>query len=111
MSDDAEEEDQQQEEKQHTIKVVKKKIPPTVKGTKNSQGDYVVTTIDIPDIRTGIKKDGGEVNDEDESDSDTEYDDEDDTKETAAVEESKTGKYNYKFEVRIHFYVCWNNSF
>ena len=32
----------------------KKKIPPTKKGNKNERGDYVVTTIDIPDMRTGI---------------------------------------------------------
>ena len=30
-------------------------IPPTKKGFKNKQGDYVVTTINIPDMRDGLK--------------------------------------------------------
>jgi len=33
----------------------KKKVNP-VKGSKNKDGDYVVTTIDIPDFRDGVKK-------------------------------------------------------
>lgn len=32
-----------------------KYIPPPMKGTKNKGGDYVVTTIDIPDFRDGVK--------------------------------------------------------
>jgi len=50
-----------------------------------------VSTIDIPDMRTGIKKgaDGAIIG---ESDSDTEYDDEDDVKDTPKVEEKKEGK-------------------
>ena len=30
-------------------------IPSTKKGFKNKQGDYVVTTINIPDMRDGLK--------------------------------------------------------
>lgn len=102
MSDDAEEEIVEKEviaeEKAAVVQEEKKEeepkkiIPPTQKGTKNVRGDYVVTTIDIKDTRTGIVRhdDGQIVNDV--TDSDTEYDDEDDVKETnaeAAVEESK----------------------
>ena len=56
---------QQEEEKQHVIKPAKK-IPPTQKGKKNAQGDYVVTNIDIPDFRDGVKdgSDGEEVESE-----------------------------------------------
>ena len=93
MSDQEEEQEQPAEEKNHVIKPAKKKIPPAQKGTKNSHGDYVVTSIDIPDMRTGVKKDDeGKVIDED-TDSDTEYDDEDDQNDAAAKEEVKEGKY------------------
>lgn len=85
-------EEQKGEEKQHTIKPAKKNIPAAKKGFKNKDGDYVVSTIDIPDMRTGVKEKDEEGN-EVETDSDTEYDDEDDTKETKPVEEeSKEGK-------------------
>ena len=72
--------------------IKKKKIPAAQKGFKNKQGDYVVTKIDIPDMRTGVNKteDGEPV---EESDEDTEYDEEDDTKEetkkTEAVNQGK----------------------
>ena len=33
----------------------KKIIPPTQKGTKNKQGDYIVEKFEIPDFRDGIK--------------------------------------------------------
>lgn len=89
---DQDQEEEVEEVKNHVIKEAKKKIPPAQKGTKNSHGDYVVTTIDIPDMRVGQKKHDEEGNEvDDSSDSDTEYDDEDDVKETP-VEEAK-GKY------------------
>jgi hypothetical protein len=82
MSDnDADEQLEEEAKKDHTIKPAKK-----TKEFKNSRGDYVVTAIDIPDMRTGMKnkdEDGEAV--EDSSDSDTEYDEEDDTKEQAPV--------------------------
>lgn len=93
MSDDQEEEQPEQEEKQHVIKPAAEKKKNAPKGTKNRDGDYVVTTIDIPDIRSGVKQDGDKEEEEEESDSDSGYDDEDDTKETAPVqEETKQGK-------------------
>lgn len=61
-------------------KEAKKKIPPPKKGTKNDRGDYVVTTIDIPDMRTGLKDNKEKLLIPD-SDSDSGYDDEDDKKE------------------------------
>lgn len=79
-----------------------KKVKPAQKGTKNKEGDYIVTSIDIPDNRTGIKKgeEGAAGEGEEEEDSDTEYDEEDDTKEAQAVpEETKQeGKYIYKYK-------------
>jgi hypothetical protein len=97
MSDDNEE--PEQEEAKDAAPVEKaakpKKIPAEQKGTKNNRGDYVVTTINIPDMRSGFKKneDGTDMIDQD--DSDTEYDEETDVKETAVVEEAKEGK-SYK---------------
>ena len=35
---------------------VKKVIPPPQKGSKNKQGDYIVTSFEIPDIRDESKK-------------------------------------------------------
>lgn len=35
---------------------VKKVIPPTQKGTKNKQGDYIVEKFEIPDIRDEAKQ-------------------------------------------------------
>ena len=92
MSDNGEEEE---EEKQQEAAVEEKpKVKKPIKGTKNKDGDYVVTTIDIPDMRTGVKaeKTGAAAAMADES-SDEEYDEEEDTaKETPAVEEKKEGK-------------------
>ena len=34
----------------------KKVIPPTMKGKKNKNGDYVVTDLFIEDTRVGVKK-------------------------------------------------------
>ena len=98
MSNDEEEEAQpaREEEKVEEIKVVKKIIPPAKKGHKNTRGDYVVTTIDIPDMRTGLSKGGENKNADSDSSSDEGYGDEEaPVKEVAAkVEEvKKEGKY------------------
>jgi len=89
MSDnDAEEQPEENEEvkKEHVIKPAKKKVPAEQKGIKNARGDYVVTSIDIPDLRAGVKKDkDGNDQAEDDDDTDTEYDEEDDAKETTQV--------------------------
>merc|ERR1711935_896803 len=73
----------------------KKVIPPPMKGTKNKGGDYVVTSIDIPDLRDGVKSKAAQM-EEDDSDRDEGYDDEDDepVKEEAVAqkEEVKTEK-------------------
>jgi len=94
---DGEQQPEVVDEKQHTIKTQVKKKNPN-KGFKNRDGDYVVTTIDIQDSRTGIKKDkDGEEDEEDETDSDTEYDDEDDEQKPAEVEEeTKEGKFKFR---------------
>ena len=89
---DGEEESAQQLQKEEK-KEEKKPVPPEQKGMKNSRGDYVVTSIDIPDMRGGVKKDGsGTAEAEQASDSDTEYDEEDDQKEQAPADEKKEGK-------------------
>ena len=49
-------EDAEQEEEKVQSTEPKKNIPVPKKGTKNKGGDYVVTKIDIPDLRDGIKK-------------------------------------------------------
>jgi hypothetical protein len=48
-------EDAEQEEEK-VAPVEKKVIPVPKKGTKNKGGDYVVTAIDIPDFRDGVRK-------------------------------------------------------
>lgn len=89
MSDEHEEEEAE-EQKQQAEKPPKKKAAP--KGAKNKDGDFIVTTIDIPDMRTGIK--GGKDDDEDDEDSDSDegYGDEDDTTAQPVAEETKEGK-------------------
>ena len=47
---------------------MKKVIPPTKKGYKNKGGDYVVSSIFIPDMREGMREDKAQ---EVESDSDS----------------------------------------
>ena len=95
MSDD-EPEEIEESKKEHTIKLAKKS-----KDFKNARGDYVVTTIDIPDMRTGVKGEDGEE-EADSSDSDEGYGDEDDEPtaqpEPAAVEEKKPAKQLSKKE-------------
>ena len=85
MSDGHEEE---VEDDKVAVKVVKKKA----KGFKNKAGDYVVTTIDIPDIRTKKNKDeeGGESSEA--SDSDSGYDEEDDVPEATKEADKVEGK-------------------
>ena len=79
MSDDDEPEADSKDQEQEVKKEKKKKIPQAKKGFKNDRGDYVVTSIVVPDLRSGVDKKEKEVVES--SDSDTEYDDEDDTKE------------------------------
>jgi len=94
MSDNGEEEE---EEKQQDANAEEKpKVKKPIKGTKNKDGDYVITTLDIPDMRTGInkaEKTGVAAAISDDS-SDEGYGDEDEpAEETPAVEEKKEGKF------------------
>ena len=57
MSDGEEPEQEAKDEEKAKITIKKKKIPAAQKGFKNDRGDYVVTTINIPDMRTGMKND------------------------------------------------------
>lgn len=104
MSNDEDDEPNQaakEEEKVEEKKEVKKVIPPAKKGSKNARGDYVVTTIDIPDMRTGMRdaKDNAEESD---SDSDEGYGDEDEPKEEKKVEEVKVESKYIRF---IHLFI------
>jgi len=88
----------------------KKIIPPAKKGSKNERGDYVVTTIDIPDMRTGMKVIENKLEDSD-SDSEEGYGDEDEpVKEETKVEEAPKCKYNLKLfnDIEIMFWsvIC-----
>lgn len=99
MSDGEEPEaEAKEEEKSHTIKK-KQKVPAAKKGFKNDRGDYVVTSINIPDTRTGVNKEKKEKEDDDDSDSDTSYGDEDDAKEEVkkTEEPKKEGKFHFIF--------------
>ena len=87
---DGDEEVEETEQTQQAEEKEKKKIPAAKKGFKNDRGDYVVTDIDIGELRSNAKKEQKEKAEE--TDSDTEYDDEDDVKEEAQVEEKKEGK-------------------
>ena len=95
MSDGEEPEQEATQEDKAKITIKKKKIPAAQKGFKNDRGDYVVTTINIPDMRTGVNKKDEDGQDVDESDSESGYDEEDDAKEEkkAPVSEKKEGKY------------------
>ena len=71
----------------------KKKVIPGKKGVKNQHGDYVVTSIDIPDHRSGIRKNKEGQEEESDSSSDEGYGDEDDTQQQPKPqEEIKEGK-------------------
>lgn len=80
-------EEESKTEKINIIRQQKKKVPQPMKGQKNQRGDYIVTTIDIPDTRTKNKIDQNEKED-DSSDSDTESDEEDEVQEQPKPEES-----------------------
>ena len=105
MSDGEEPEQEATQEDKAKITIKKKKIPAAQKGSKNDRGDYVVTTINIPDMRTGVNKKDEDGQDVDESDSDSGYDEEDDAKEEkkAAASEKKEGKYYRVFYSLIVF--------
>lgn len=92
MSDGEEPEADNNEQEMQVKKEKKKKIPQAKKGFKNDRGDYVVTSIFVPDLRGGVNGEKKEKAYDSDSDSDTEYDDEDDTKEVKKVEEEKKGK-------------------
>lgn len=96
MSNEEDEEAQETREEAPKVEEVKKVIPPAKKGTKNVRGDYVVTTIDIPDMRTGLKE-GRNKNALIESDSDS---DEGYGEEEEAVVEDK--KEEVKVEGKLH---------
>ena len=51
MSDGEEPEVETKDDEKAKITIKKKKIPAAQKGFKNDRGDYVVTTINIPDMR------------------------------------------------------------
>lgn len=97
MSDDDGENDAgaAEEQKAKPEPEVKKYIPPTQKGTKNKQGDYIVTSFEIPDIRDESKAKKDEEADEDDSSDDDYYGNEDDNdKDQAAnTEVTKEGKF------------------
>ena len=57
MSDHEEEDEEEKAAAENADKVEKPKIKRGPKGTKNKDGDYVVTAIEIPDHRTGMRKD------------------------------------------------------
>lgn len=75
----------------------KKIIPPTQKGTKNKQGDYIVEKFEIPDFREGLKQDkDGSDDDEEEEESSDDYGNEDENdKKTEQVPEKKEGKITH----------------
>lgn len=58
--------------------VEKKYIPPTQKGTKNKQGDYIVEKFEITDFRDEMKANKENDSEEDDSSDDNFYGDEDD---------------------------------
>ena len=111
MSDEEVEEPVQQEEQaveQKEEVVPKKKIPQAKKGFKNDRGDYVVTSINIPDLRTNIKKTNENKTFVDsDSDSDEGYGDEEeeDTKEVKEEKEGRSPFYLQLFQIHIYNYI------
>ena len=69
-NDNAEAADKAKETKQEP-EPPKKVIPPTQKGKKNTQGDYIVEKFEIPDFRDGVR----EAKDKESSDDDSSDDD------------------------------------
>ena len=75
--------------------VEKKVIPPTQKGTKNKQGDYIVEKFEITDFRDDMKaRKANESEEEDDSSDDNFYGDEDDNdnKKEDKADDKKDGK-------------------
>lgn len=75
--DQPNEQETQPEQAEPKEEVKKPYIPPTKKGFKNDKGDYVVTSINIPDLRDGLKDKKETRQIESDSDSDEGYGDED----------------------------------
>lgn len=100
MSDDEAENDNTagaEESKPKPEPEVKKYVPPTQKGTKNKQGDYIVEKFEVTDFRDDMKKKKDNESDEEEDSSDDNfYGDEDDTKndKTEGAEAKKEGKFS-----------------
>ena len=105
MSDGEEPEDTKEDEKAKIT--IKKKTPAAQKGFKNDRGDYVVTTINIPDMRSGVNKNDEDGNPAQDSDSDTSYGEETDAKATQVVEETKK---EGKFKKVCLLYSCRKTS-
>ena len=94
MSDGEQDEPEEVEEQEPESEEEKIVIPPPMKGSKNKGGDYVVTTIDIPDLRDGVKSKAAQL--EEESDSDEGYGDEDEpAKEEAKAPVVEEGKFSF----------------
>ena len=82
----------------------KKIIPPTQKGTKNKQGDYIVEKFEIPDFRDGLKKKNEDDSDEDESSSDDYGNEEEDANKVVEEQPKKEGKnLNHNYKLRLIF--------
>ena len=114
MDNDEDDDDQQEqpaEEKVEEKKEEKKVIPPTKKGFKNKQGDYVVTSIVIPDLRDGLKKEKEAKKVlEDDSDSDEGYGDEDEPAQEAPKTDPEADKAKKgKFIVQIKQFIKINH--
>lgn len=90
MEDDEEPEADAEKEQAEVKKEKKKKVPAAKKGFKNDRGDYVVTSIVVPDLRVGAEK--KEKRQDSDSESDSGYDDEDDSKDQKKHEEEVKGK-------------------
>ena len=110
MSDDDGENDTgaAEEQKPKPEPEVKKYIPPTQKGTKNKQGDYIVTSFEIPDIRDESKAQKDQEAEEEDSSDDDYYGNEDDNDkdQSAVTDAKKDGKFKerYQFEGEcLHF--------
>ena len=103
MSDGEEPETETKEEEKAKITIKKKKIPAAQKGFKNDRGDYVVTTINIPDMRSGINKQDEDGEPVESSDTESGYDEEEDTKEEAKAVEAPKKEGKYKSECFILF--------
>ena len=96
MSDGEEPEADAKEDEKAKITIKKKKIQAAQKGFKNDRGDYVVTTINIPDMRTGVAKEGEDGEPVDDSDSDTSYGEEEEKPQPVANPAKTEGKFNIR---------------